>query len=52
MERKRGWRQLHVPLNRPRRLDSVFWWLAGIAIAVTFLACVAMAYVAHRVQLK
>jgi hypothetical protein len=52
MEEKRVWRQIHVPLNKPRRLDSVFWWLAGIAIAVAFLACVAMAYAAHRAQLK
>jgi len=47
-EDKQTFRKLNLPLPKPRRLDSVFWWLAGIAIAVLFLACVAMAYMAHR----
>jgi hypothetical protein len=48
MKKKHTWRQLNLPLNKPRRLDSLFWWLAGIALWVFFMACVFFAFQAHR----
>jgi len=50
MQREKQYRQLHVPIRKPLRLMDRFAWLAGIALAVLFLACVAMAYYAHRVK--
>jgi hypothetical protein len=43
-----GYRKLHVPVKRPSKLASLFWWLLGITLAVLFLACVVMAYNAQR----
>lgn len=50
MAKEKQFRSLNIPANRPRRVYTVFWWLAGIALAVLFLACTAMAYFAHRAK--
>jgi hypothetical protein len=50
MDKQDNFRRLRVPLNKPRRLDSIFWWSAGILVCVAFWACVAMAYYAHQVN--
>jgi hypothetical protein len=50
MKKERVWRQLHIPPNKPRLLNSQFSALAGIALAVLFMACVCMAYYAHLVK--
>ena len=39
-----GFRKLKVPIRRPGKTESLFWWLAGIALAVLFLACVLIGY--------
>lgn len=43
-DRQQHFRPLRVRPNRPRREEALFWWLAGIALAVLFLACVAIGY--------
>lgn len=48
MEKEKQFRPLHIPVNKPRRLYSLFWWLAGIALAVLFLTCVAISYYTHH----
>jgi hypothetical protein len=48
MEKEKEYRQLHLPIRRPRPINDRFAWLAGTALAVLFLACVAMAYVAQH----
>jgi hypothetical protein len=45
---KKDYRKLNIPINRPSKLASLFWWLAGIALVVLFIACVVMAYNAQR----
>jgi hypothetical protein len=50
MEKRESFRRLRVPVSKPRRLDSFFWWSAGILLCVAFLACVAMAWYAHRMK--
>lgn len=52
MEPKEPFRKLHLYTPRPRRINNRFALLAGIAVAVLFLACVAMAYVAHRTHTR
>jgi hypothetical protein len=44
VHQKNGYRKLNVPVSRPSKTASLFWWLVGIALAVLFLACVVMAY--------
>ena len=48
VHQKNGYRKLNVSVNRPSKLASLFWWLAGLALAVLFIACVVMAYNAQR----
>ncbi len=42
-----GYRKLQVPIKRPSKVASLFWWLVGIALAVVWLALVLLAYRVH-----
>lgn len=48
----KGFRQLRLPYHKPRRPEAAFWWLAGIALAVLWIACVVMAYNAHKIKTR
>jgi len=52
MEPDNSFRPLFVQTPRPHPLNNRFAWLAGIALVVLFLTCVAMAYAAHLAQLR
>jgi hypothetical protein len=41
-------RKLQVELPPVRKENSLFWWLAGIALAVCFLTITVHYYTAHR----
>ena len=45
---QKEFRKLNVKLPPPQKENSVFWWLAGIALAVSFLALTLHYYVAHK----
>ena len=41
-------RKLHIDLPPVRKENSTFWWLAGIALAVCFLALTLHYYTAYK----
>ena len=41
-------RKLHIDLPPVRRENSIFWWLAGTALAVCFLGITLHYYAAHK----
>jgi hypothetical protein len=45
-----AFRKLHVPIPPIRRENSLFWWLAGIALAVCFLALTLHFYAQYKKQ--
>jgi hypothetical protein len=45
-----GFRPLSIPVKRLNKIYGVFWWLAGIAMALLFLLFVLFSYQQSKIK--